>query len=1725
MAVDPNKIRNTVGSIPAAPVVEEEPTQAPGQLRSTSEFTSQLGAAVPVMINDMALRSTGSSAMGGIAATEEYQDLSTIGGTFKALPSFVDQFWMDDFRSGPIRRGQTFEIDPLSLYTNPLIPGVGTTAMAMKYLGLDVPKVETPEALGTAANFAWSSTAGRLGQGLGMALDALVEGLEWTSGAIGYGYSRTPWYNDEVVERPTWDTAQKLGFGDVWTLGTQTQAGNYSEYVAQAKRDWDAQQRNIENKDALEITGMAVKDAFSGKQPVDIWAAEGFDTALAGAPIFVPEGFDPNDPEQWKQFQAGDQADRFNFTSELAQLAGEWYLGAAPFKAVKWARSGSEMFGFSGITSRNTAIARVNQKMERETDEFLEFLDTSGASGKVTSMGADAEALARGSRAEILKFDWVKPKRGAGGTEAEIIANIGAEITDPKTAAIFRAAMSGSAKYQQRLVDEHGLLADAIMRQRNATVKVGTSEELLWIQKPSGVMINPLVRNNLDGMADNALVADAIRMADELNILDKAGFAVAEAGMQGVRTAGTNTVWGKRIANAWRAGSAHRQENTLINKASGRGTSSPEGGSWGDRVTRMHNEGSAIEEFSFQVSKHFRPVGILNWVNSEKQSGWLVIRGTDNTDSGLEWSAAFSSSKTLVRDQEFTNRMMRLWGRAYTEEQKMRAKDIIERLVVKRLAREYGVDHNKAVDVYRAIYSMRQSTLDTLKRQKGKDVGYGYDPETGKLLLSSPVLASQLESRVPILDFALMEKTIKRMSGKTYGDVFRAKAPGEGVALGRTGHTFNMFLDELNSMWKLNTLLRLGYTQRNLTEGWMRSLAYLGTIPNASMENISRGTGRLFTNTWRAGQRYKIGQQQKAVSEIMDGTRAMVKQLDDDIALLDARIAARPTGVRERDLRRQRAGAIEERRQYQNELDFQQSYMQMLTDKRYKNRHRRMYDEDDAAFGGVHGDLRRITSGADVNVDTFLQGRAARRLISDVGDDGKYKIIDPGEANYFDELVTAGEQFTGDTLARMALNNRGVDEMTEWLMSRKGRVYLQKLGLATDADAARSHASRVHRIVNNYLPTEESRALFRGKVTPTTEELRSSLGSARLSPIHGMEVEAAGGFSVKKAALNASELRGSLFKWLGSKPESLLVRHPFYAEVYARRRAEMIGLAKAQGREWTTDLDEAIEKAAHRSAQKATTDVMFTITRYSNPASLMRYLSPFFSAWENSMRTWGTIVARDPSTLMRGSFLWDTINRYGNVVTYDGQKIESDKWGFLTGENQDAFILLPEAWTAGLAERTGGMIPAIPKGGLNVITPGATPYLPGFGPGAIVPAQLVLANKPDMQNTLHRVLGDKLYQQIAPFGRVKPFSFDQLLSSGQRKAVMGAMGDSNEDWLKTTDAVAKNMLTDWYRAGGDPSTKPTEADFTEASQNWFKFNVLANYTMPFAVTRLSKYRTELAAWRAMSQVMPYEEAMARFEEMYPGSVALTVSATERRSFGIRPDESSFSVISRNEDLIKDKGARVNNQSVSPAGILAAASMKGAFNPAVYDYFTTGKDFYSGDRYSNQLGVAELNDEVNLRSAWLELNRVKAEVDEAIETGAITATEGRAKLKAFALNTEPGGMVDRFGRDWETAYQSFQSTAAVQLGMIAEIAADEKFAASADGDTRTWGLIREYMRIRSETYEAKQLAKSDDEKKMITEAWERWKLQYRNSSLGFSDFFDMFFEGDDLTAKISYKTGE
>ena len=1643
--------------------------------------------------------------------------------------NILDKFWMNDVQRGPFKYGDA-SIAPF---------------------GVDIDLGDTR----TLAR-GWQRFVGNPLTNTGtFIMDGIENIFENVSRAEAYTLSRTPVARGPYVDPLTWEDTEFLGIGEVLSVnplavGPIEEGGSFQGFVAEREVDARVEYENIFTAQRLEEMGFGSFDEFwLEKKNLLIQSGSGV------TPLFVPEDFKLT-PDSYLGLLAGPQGERVAGTTMGGDLLGEFIVPVGPLKLPKWLRQGTKGGKFAGVTNRNAAIGRVNDRMAKRTDEALDYVRSDGASGRKTAELSDAEAIVRADSNTALELDFVKGKRGRN-PNALPLAGVIANIDNIEDALIFNAAIRGSAKHYDMLVERRALAADAIARAKALRAEGVTQHEKLWLNKPEGFQINPLLKSNLDGIPNEALADDAMRQAEKaLGLVEDELYIFAEYGMQPVSQLGMNSIIGKRLANAWRAGRAKRDAKPTIFEAlrGGKKPRDPETveTSYANREdfwtlddgAKAQRSVSGVEELSFKVSSNFRQVGVWKWINGSRGSGYANIFGDADYDSLGSVVAAVTDAKVVRKNPAFIEEVKRIWVAADTPSKRLAAAEKIERMTVELIAKDRGLDVAAATKIYEHVSKRRRSAMDALKQRNGR--AFAFDPETGKMILAHPTLVSQLERSIPLLDFGAMDRSIRRATNPVFRHIW-SEAAGESYAksLASTG----VFFDELNSLWKANVLLRLGYTQRNLAEGWLRSLSYLGAVPALEPANVVRGSFRMIANYRNRGRKYGDWQMQKNNEAIVNAQVGILKEIGSDITRIKARIAAakgKKNASKRANLKRQQVALEKQRETVVRNIDTLQDSALRLQENRAKLRKRRMFDEEGEAFSGPYGDLRRQSASANQTVENFLQGRRGRATdMWNEEETENWVRVNPGDENYLPSLVRAGEQLAADNAGRIALRvmanqtpapgqtiqQVAVQAVMDFLQTPTGRADMKKLGV--DAAKINSHAHRVVRIVDNYLPNPTVKKLFLEDVSPTTMEVSVALGRSKRNPIHGASVRSItdANQEVSGAYSKLNEVRKTIFEWLGSKPESFLVRHPFYAEVYAARKTELFALARSQGRDMSDELGMQIEKASHRAALKATDDIMFTITRYSNPAGLMKFLSPFFAAWENSMRVWGHIVLRDPSILYRGAFLWDYPNRMGLVYDYEGNRIPSDKWGFIRRQADDGLIMMPKYFSDAIAERLGGNTIAIPKEAMNVISPGEPPWLPGLGEFILMPIGAYLSSRPDTADRFRDAVGEDVFRQFVPFGTARAPQATDVLGGWIRKAgVLMArpfrasfMDQYGESYTRVLLATQKNMMVEHLKNGGTYGTRPSLEEAESATDIWFAFSMLASGVSPVAHTRISQYHTEINTYRRLMRQYPMDIAQQKFIDQFgPEVVPLMVSSMKKNVSNIRPELPVYKALKDNEDLFRKYDEKYS-ASVGPgvaASVIAQSIQRGEFDPIVYEALRTNT--YSktgGTPYAQFQDPAELVNEFILTEKWITYNKQKAEVDALVDADAITATEGREMLREFATRDTPGEMMDpdNGGEAWKATYDTFIKTTPAQLQAVYSLSVDDDFRDTKYGVTEIWDHIDTYYRTRADYMAAidAEIFEKDEAKDLFAS----WSRQYRNVSLEFSDFWDRYFESDDLTAKI------
>jgi hypothetical protein len=1423
--------------------------------------------------------------------------------------------------------------------------------------------------------------------------------------------------------------------------------------------------------------------------------------------------------------------------SGLVDAGVTWFLD--PFvlagKGVKVARFGTRFMGSEivGLSARKIEGPKVIDQIGREADQAL--------SGNRNILRYEAERVAAGDFAEL------RTRNIFQGANRDILAGVAHHITDVDDAVVFLAAAAGSTRHQRILRETQANTYLTLQRRtgmenpyetRILNQPVGEAgSDLLPDLLEKGVKAEKVIEDLAKRDPEFAAVIDrnrALRNAEALIDENPAGL---------LENAGSRSVTARQIADAWRDGKQARK-TALGNK-----------GALTTRQTRglgpRDGTGPAAFERVYQLSSMAPRVRVWEWLGGYHASGYINVRGFNEGKASDELAAALSDSKIIRRDGAFVREQMNIYGAAIGPQGRVAAIARIEENVWMRHMEHYGV---KDLDGAKQIYStLDKRRWDTVSQFMSR--GYAVD-EAGEIIKMGPRMRSQLETSMPMLDFRVMDKSA-RIAAKSFYNMTRA----EKVAL--TGNVVKNMADEIQSLWKAAVLLRLGYTVRNTVEGWLRTAAVLGSLP--SFKQPIRSVSNSWYNNRRRVQNRTPGMSARSLAKQEDKTITELQRLRTQLEEVRAgRSAQLQTNPLANAPRLDRSAA-----QLEEEIAATETILARIQSKLENVQSRRYYDN--GAFAGTYstkvdgkrqefdleflnGELVRRLSSAQKTNETVLYSEWMRGAAARLNDNA-YAKVDPGKPQYWQELAQSIRQFRNDDVAKMILDGKSDAEILAWSASAASRGYRRDMRIPHQAMEGK--IVELRSMVNRYLPTDEVRIAAAGREL-TPGELRTMLGGLRadakpkkptrgaddtdeayeaakaqwdqelaawedavkLSPIHGREVERV--TSAGSAASLYHTPIEKLFALLGNYPESALVRHPFYAEVWKRRMDRMVEMAQAQGTKIDSELLIKLNSNAHRYAMRATNETLYTIERYSNIAHVMRWVAPFFPAWENSARVWAKIVVNDPSVAVRASILWQMPNQLGMVVDAEGNPVKDDgPLSFLTG-SQDRFIVLPEEMV-GAIERFAdkfGDVPVVgniakgaaafglkvPQGSFNVVTPGQTPYLPGLGPLAVVPVGKFLSTKPDLQADLRKLLPSGIYQQFVPFGAPEDDVLQAFMPPWARRWYQDWQGENNDQFLGVAAAMMQTAMVDWYRSGGDPANKPDMDAILEKTHDFYKFAAFAAITLPVSVTRMSPYQLQLDEWNRLKadETMTYPEKIDAFLTQFGDDfLPLTVSSTEGTVPGLDPTIDDYAILRDNADLVRE--LTVLDPTGEAVGLLASSAPVGVFDAGVYDWLQREEIPGLDLTYRSRRDPGEMQTAIVMQKAWRDYRKAKALRDQELAARGVSIQSNDAEDIKQAWDGFKAQMAQEYGEPWVAEFGEYENRSPVYLAGIQRVLGSGRMDSNP-----MWGQVREYMETRQNALDA--IAAGYDSAD-VRDWFAQWSEEYRWSSLEFSDFYDKFLEQD------------
>lgn len=182
----------------------------------------------------------------------------------------------------------------------------------------------------------------------------------------------------------------------------------------------------------------------------------------------------------------------------------------------------------------------------------------------------------------------------------------------------------------------------------------------------------------------------------------------------------------------------------------------------------------------------------------------------------------------------------------------------------------------------------------------------------------------------------------------------------------------------------------------------------------------------------------------------------------------------------------------------------------------------------------------------------------------------------------------------------------------------------------------------------------------------------------------------------------------SLFDKLATRPEDALVRHPFYLSVYRNEARHLARMAKSSGID-PNEIGPRIAERAHQVAYQQVMERLYSVERYTTIAGVMKYMSPFYMAQQNSARFWLGAAARRPQLPVRMLQIWNAPNQAWDVRDKEGKQVEYNfPW---QAQGETLYVPIPEKYKKYYG---GGDFFTLNKTSADLVFQGQPPMYPQF---------------------------------------------------------------------------------------------------------------------------------------------------------------------------------------------------------------------------------------------------------------------------------------------------------------------------------------------------------------------------------------------------------------------------
>ena len=723
-----------------------------------------------------------------------------------------------------------------------------------------------------------------------------------------------------------------------------------------------------------------------------------------------------------------------------------------------------------------------------------------------------------------------------------------------------------------------------------------------------------------------------------------------------------------------------------------------------------------------------------------------------------------------------------------------------------------------------------------------------------------------------------------------------------------------------------------------------------------------------------------------------------------------------------------------------------------------------------------------------------------------------------------------------DPLIEQMLNGTRPEELVSWLRKPENLAYARRFNIdvpGIKVPSERLNASidaedfvgDLYSAFNRYLPDRQMQEAFRsGEVTEMW--LRNHFKDAtELPDIVGRIVPTSP--QARNFMEATSKVIDRAFYFLGSLPETTLARHPLARQVYRTEYRNQLDVALSRKRmnlqdqkaELTVDEINDLRRNVVEATRKEVNKTLFTIIRKSYAGEKMRYIMPFFNAWENTIRRWSGIATENPAVIARAGQIVSSLRNQPNVIDREGNPTTEFSY-----DNQ-IVVPMPEAaikgiekipvWGKGMADaiRATGTEVSIPIRSLDLWFQGEV--LAGFGPVVVMPVNQLVKAKPDLEDIFTSTV-----LPVLPFGTQEGF-LRQLLPPAAQK--LASVAGQDELWSRTFNTVYRYELIKFNL--GERETMPTLEEVSKLTNDFYKVRILSNLVMPFAAQYDSPLSFYTQQYRKLQDVYG-QDAEVLFLQMYPEMSAALVSSSYNPT-GAQASQQAYSNINKYKDLV----STIGQSAPEMIGFLVNdPDGKYDFSEAVYAW-QYGNSPVPGStaKFRERRDPSQLKRDANIKSGWIEFRKNMNLLDSQLFAQGYQSYNDSGAEELLALKQLMVADLSRRNSDWQADYLNVDRGKWIyRMQAMRSMLSNQKWM--ADNSNRTVvQAMAVYLQVREQIARELQTRKAYGAASTLAAKdnadldgyWRSVTAQLLQASPEFEDFYNRFLQNDPVTLGQEY----